>query len=94
MIINLYSIFDSKALAFGPPFPAATHGLAVRMFGDLVGDSNTTVGRHPSDFRLYCVATFDDQKAVTVGVLPPEHIVDAIALVQHQQPLPLEVAAQ
>lgn len=89
MLSRLYSVYDSKALAYSPPFIAGTDGLAVRMLSELVGDNTTNIGRHPSDFRLYCVGTFDDQSG---GLAPhmSEHIVDAVALVPYQKKLPLE----
>lgn len=94
MISRVYSVYDVKALSYAPPFICAADGVAVRMFKELVDDSNSIVGRHPADFRLYCIATFDDQRGLLVGILPPEHIVDASALVNYQSKLPVEEAAQ
>ncbi|AXH77991.1 MAG: nonstructural protein [Microviridae sp.] len=49
---------------FGPPFNMPARGQAVRAFSDLANDKNTQVGRHPSDFKLVEIATFDDTKGV------------------------------
>lgn len=94
MNIRLYSIYDIKSLTYAPPYVAATDGVAVRMLKELVDDNNNMVGRHPADFKLYCIALFDDQRGLVLAQQPPEHVVDAIALVSIQNKLPLEEAAQ
>lgn len=81
MIINAYTLYDSKALTYSPPFYATAHGSAVRMVMELAGDQSTSIGRHPGDFTLYCVGTFDDAR----GLLSPsevrQHVSDVVALV-------------
>lgn len=67
MNMNMYSIFDVKTDTFGVPFFAPSHGSALRSFQDLANDKNTTVGRHPEDFKLVCVGLFDDHSAVILG---------------------------
>lgn len=94
MNMRIYAVYDVKALAYAPPFFQATDGVAVRMLHELVNDSTSMVSRHPGDFKLYCIGTFDDQRGMLVGISPPEHIVDASSLVRYQEKLPLEEAAQ
>ncbi|AXH72217.1 MAG: nonstructural protein [Microviridae sp.] len=60
MILKIFSIYDIKSEAFSPPFFMSTAGEAVRAFKDLANDSNSMIGRHPSDFRLMCLGTFDN----------------------------------
>jgi len=80
MLINAYTLYDAKALTYSPPFYAGAHGSAARMVADLAQDPNTTVGRHPRDFTLYCVGMFND----ATGTLLPndirEHIADVVTL--------------
>jgi len=82
MLLRCYSIFDSKALQYHPPFHQSTDGAAVRALGDLVADMQTQVGRHPRDFVLYFIGTYDDHKGAMQPVEPLVHVIDAIALVQ------------
>lgn len=89
MRTNAYCVYDNKALVYGTPFFAPTDGSAVRSFQELANDNRTTVGNHPGDFSLWCVGSFDDQKATLLGELPPRHVIDAVALVQIQGRLPL-----
>lgn len=87
MIYNAYSIFDNKALLFHPPFFQPTDGAATRMLADLVGDQNTSIGRHPGDYVLYRVGTYDDARGVLTPLDPRAHVMDAIALVSVTVPL-------
>lgn len=82
MICNAYSIFDTKALIFHRPFFETTHGAATRLLVDLVNDQNTSIGRHPSDYVLYCVGTYNDSLGVLTPIDPRQHIIDLVALVK------------
>lgn len=93
MFLVGYTVHDKKALTYGPPFWQATDGVAVRMFQELANDRSSTVGRHPADFALYRVGSYDDSTGALVGV-QPEFVVDAISLVQAAPALPLSAAAE
>jgi len=93
-IVHAYTIYDRKALTYSPPFFVAADGLAVRMFGDLVGDTNTQVGRHPGDFVLYRCGAYDDSNGSLLPVAALQHIVDAQALVPRQSALPFDPQPQ
>lgn len=60
MILFAFSIFDIKSEVFSPPFFMSSNGEAVRAFKDLANDAGTMIGRHPSDFRLMRLGTFDN----------------------------------
>lgn len=90
MIHNSYTIYDRKSLIYSPPFFAVADGAAVRMFQDLVADTNTQVGRHPADFVLYRCGAYDDSNGSLLPVTAIQHIVDATALVPRQTALPFD----
>lgn len=94
MLLRAYSIYDRKALQYHAPFFAVTNGAAVRSLADLANDVNTTVGRHPADFVLYCVGEYDDAKGQLIVKVPLEHIIDAQALVKIETALPLDLSQQ
>lgn len=81
MMLNAYSVFDLKTLAYHPPFYAATDAAAIRIVSDVVVDPNTQLGRHPADFVLYAVGIFDDQKGALLAHSPLVHVADCAALV-------------
>lgn len=89
MIVMAYSLFDEKAGVFSPPFFVGTEGLALRAVTDLVTDNRTTVARHPEDFVLYELGTFDDQTGI-VESSRPRPVVKVVSLVPQQPRLPLE----
>ena len=55
-----FSIFDSKAGVYGRPFFFQSAGVAMRVFGDMVNDANEPVARHPEDYTLFQLATWDE----------------------------------
>lgn len=89
MQLLAFSIYDNKALQFHTPFFSSTDGAAVRSLSELVSDANTTIGRHPSDYVLYCIGSYDDNLGAMVPISPLRHVIDAVALVKIQPPLPL-----
>lgn len=67
MITKAFSLFDSKAQAFGLPFYAPAVGLAVRSVCDAAKERETLMAKHAADFTLYQVGEFDD----ATGLLTP-----------------------
>lgn len=89
MLLNAYTLYDCKALTYSPPFYATAHGSAVRMVMDLAADPNTSVGRHPADYTLFCVGMWNDS---TGNLLPNdvrEHISDVLPLAPKPPAAPL-----
>lgn len=74
MTLRVFSVYDTKAMCFGVPFFMGTIGAAVRAFGDLSGDAQSTVAKHPSDYILYQIGEFDDSKGGLVCVAPPRNL--------------------
>lgn len=68
MIIKFYSVRDSAAGAFLPPFCAPTDGLAIRSFMEAVNDQTHSFHKHSSDYTLYLLGEFDDNN----GALSPQ----------------------
>lgn len=58
---NIYSIYDNKTLVFNTPFFALNNAAAIRTFSDAANDQNTNICRHPTDFCLFMIGTYDQQ---------------------------------
>lgn len=84
-LLLAYTLHDVKAVTYSPPFFCANDAIAKRMLLDLVSDQNTMPGRHPSDFKLYKIGTFDEGNAAIMPLPVPEHVVDAVALAPKRQ---------
>lgn len=78
----MYSIFDVKADVYNVPFFAPTNGVAIRQFSDLANDAQSSIARHPEDFKLCCVGEFDDGNATIVPVFPVESLGFATEYIQ------------
>jgi len=70
MVLKCFAVLDIKSELFGPPFFMSTNGEAVRAFKDLSNDKNTTVGKHPEDYRLMRLGTFDNVSGKLLEVDP------------------------
>lgn len=63
MIQEIFTIYDSKAGAYLPPFFLPTVPMATRVFGDCVNDPTHQFSKHPLDYTLVHVGQFNDQNA-------------------------------
>lgn len=63
MIQHLFAIHDSKANVFFKPYVFHNKAMAVRQFGDMVNDPETTINKHPADYTLFHFGTFNDEDA-------------------------------
>ena len=63
MHMLMFSIYDEKAEIYSRPFYALTVGEAIRTFTDAVNLSDSPYNRHPEDYTLFSVGSFDDQVA-------------------------------
>lgn len=84
MLLKAFSILDTKADLFSPPFFFATTGQAVRAFKDLANDNQSSISRHPGDYRLFCIGTFEDSR----GQLGPLDVVEPLGYATDYRDLP------
>lgn len=71
MKLLAFSIYDEKVQGFNPPFFCQAVGQAPRSMDDLVNDPQTVISRHPEDYSLYHVGSFDDGSAEFRSEVPP-----------------------
>lgn len=60
MITKIYSIFDDKAKVYNKPFHQLNEAVALRACKDLLEDPTTEINRHPEDYVLFELGTYDD----------------------------------
>lgn len=60
MRLNIYAIYDKAVNAYMRPFFLQADGQAMRAFGDMANDKDHDIGRHPEDFSLFRIGSFDD----------------------------------
>lgn len=82
MITEIYSLFDVKAMTYGRPVFVPTIGVLIReLQGALSGDD--MLSKHPEDFRLFRLGSFDDQSGQVV-VHQPEFVLEVSSLREAQ----------
>jgi len=59
--MKMFTIYDSKAEAYMQPFFAKSTGEALRSFSDTCQDKNHIFAKHPEDFTLFELGTWDEQ---------------------------------
>lgn len=64
---KIFTILDIKTELHSPPFFMNSRGEAVRAFKDLANDQNTTVGKHPADFKLVYIGIWEEEKGMFVN---------------------------
>lgn len=70
MMLLAFAFLDTKVGAYTAPFFMPHRGQAIRAASELAGDRQTTIGRHPADFSLVELGTFDDATGVLQAVQP------------------------
>ena len=63
MKVKIFTVYDSKAEAYMPPFFMQSTGQAMRTFEDTVRDENHAFAKHPEDYTIFELGTFDDANA-------------------------------
>lgn len=81
----LFTVYDEKAEVFTAPFFVPTVGLATRAFTDCINSDEHHFGKHPHDYTLFSLGSFEDadasidferKKSIGNGVefLNPKHV--------------------
>lgn len=69
MIHQMFSIHDSKAAAYLPPFIIHRNEMAIRLFSDMVNNPDHQFSKNPADYTLFLIGEYNDEKgAVTEGL--------------------------
>lgn len=70
MIQKVFAVWDSKALAFMQPFFSNSTGAAVRAFADVANEDRSPIAKHPGDYQLYEIGTFNDLDGIMNSLVP------------------------
>lgn len=83
MVLVVVSVFDAGTQTFARPFFVRGEGEARRSFQDEVNRAapDNPLHKHPGDFRLFKLGTFEDTTGCFVCPNVPELLVDATACV-------------
>lgn len=82
MLLRMYVVYDSKAEIYTHPSFLPTRAVAVRQFAELVNDGKHEFSRHPEDYSLFELGTFDDGSGLIAPTLAPIHCCGAIDMLE------------
>lgn len=71
MILQVYSVYDAKAEAFMTPFYMQAKGQAIRAFTDTVNDDSHAFSKHPQDYTLFEIGSWDDSNGSLISLDTP-----------------------
>lgn len=85
-VLQIVAIKDLAVNGYARPVFVQSTAIAVRSFRDEVNrtDADNNMNRHPQDFELWSIATFDDESG-TFNNLMPERLARAIDLKEQTQ---------
>lgn len=58
---KFYSVHDQAAESYGMPVVQPSKGIAIRQFAEQVNDKTSFIGKHPGDFTLFELGTYDSE---------------------------------
>lgn len=79
---HVFAIYDLKGCHYGQPFMAVSKGVALRIFSDACADSRSTFSKHPGDFVLHMLGTWDPNTGRYENLRNPEIMYTAGEVIQ------------
>lgn len=90
MVHKMFTVYDTAAKAYLPPFFLPRVEMAQRIFADAVNSDSHQFGKHPADYTLFLIAEFDDEHA-GVSLQTPEKICTGLEVLTRPKSPTLEV---
>lgn len=78
MLMSVFSVYDSCANVFMTPIYVRNKGEMLRLFIDWSNNPETVMGKHPEDYSLFEIATWDDSSSGHDLLKVPVKVVTAI----------------
>lgn len=85
MLFTVFSIYDSAIATWLPPIYSRNKGEMLRNFSDAVQDTSSNLAKHPGDYSLFELGTFDDDKCVFSLLKAPVRLCIAIDFVKAKE---------
>lgn len=90
MKLHILTVRDIVADVFGQPFYALSIGGAVRGFADAINGQDANLSKHPADYELFRLGTYDDNSAeFDIGRLERVAVGRDLVIPSSQSSLPL-----
>jgi len=76
-MIKIFAIYDYKLVAYNRPFFLQSEGVAIRAFQDEINNKESELSKHPSDYDLYMIGTWEEYSGM---ITPQEPVLIATGL--------------
>ena len=77
----LYSIYDICSGTYCTPFVLESDNSALRSFSDYCLIPDTTLSKHPEDFELYCLGSYNKKTGIIKSEFKPRLLAKAVTFV-------------
>lgn len=64
MKLEIFTIYDNKSETYFQPFYMLNQAMALRQFADMSNDENSNIQKHPEDYSLWHIGSWNDQDAL------------------------------
>lgn len=82
MKLEMFSVYDEKAVAFIRPFCMPNAQMAIRALRDSAQSAESAFSRNPGDYTLYGVGQFDEDTGEISTYGPPRVVATLLQLVE------------
>ena len=87
---KIFSIYDTKAEAYLPPFFVHQEALALRAFSDAVNTEGHQFNMHPGDYTLFNIGAWDDNDCKIITNKTPINLANGITLMAKSEKIQTE----
>lgn len=84
MLLSMFAIYDTAVQTWRSPVFARSRGQILREFADAANNPQTEFAKHPADYVLFELGTFDDDKCEFNLLAAPVRICIAMDFVKTQ----------
>ena len=85
MVYGVYSVYDKAIGAYGRPMFLQSDGQCLRSFIDEVNNPESGMHKHPEDYSLFKLGSWDDESAIFVAEEAPRCLARAHELLKVRQ---------
>lgn len=84
MKMQIFAVYDKKAVAYNLPFYYHQKGQAIRAFEDAVNDVQSPYHKHPEDFAIFHIGEWDDSTGVITPLKNPVPVEEALNVMKNK----------
>lgn len=80
MIVQIFSFYDSKSRTYSNPYAFPNLEVAIRQLQDVMQMPDALFAKHPEDFQLFHLGSFDDELAKFELFPGPQAVLSLVSL--------------